>query len=264
MRSASSAASVQTIDERCPVASRLSGRIANGPAGRKCSSARPLWSRSWRTVVTMLDWPYSQPWVAMPARSRIDECAPSAATSRRALSVRAVLQPDLIGRPQRAESATAALINVTPSALAFASSAASSGPFSIMCANGSSGPTSPSKVRNVGRMASSRRLSVTAMSRIGCAPGAIRSQTPMVSNSRRAAATIADARGSLPPRSSAGSATTTLNDAPSACRKAIASDSPAKPAPAIRMSTCLLPSLLMVVRVARRCPYQIAIPRRFG
>ena len=29
--------SVQTIDERRPV----SGRIANGPAGRKCSSARP-------------------------------------------------------------------------------------------------------------------------------------------------------------------------------------------------------------------------------
>ena len=35
------------------------------------------------------------------------------------------------------------------------------------------------------------------------------SQTPMASNSRRAAATIADARGSLPPRSSAGSATIT-------------------------------------------------------
>jgi hypothetical protein len=37
MRSASSVVSVHTIDERCP----LSGRIANGPAGRKCSSARP-------------------------------------------------------------------------------------------------------------------------------------------------------------------------------------------------------------------------------
>ena len=128
-----------------------------------------------------------------------------------------------------------------------------------MCANGSPGATSPSKVRNVGRMASSRRLSVTAMSRMGCAPGAIRSQTPIASNSRRAAATIADARGSPAPRSSAGSATITRSDPPSACRKAIASDSPAKPAPAIRMSTCLLPSLVMVVRVVRRCLYQMGI-----
>ena len=37
-RSASPVVSVHTIDERRP----LSGRIANGPAGRKCSSARPL------------------------------------------------------------------------------------------------------------------------------------------------------------------------------------------------------------------------------
>ena len=41
--------SVHTIEERLP----LSGRIANGPAGRKCSSARPSWSRSCATVVTM-------------------------------------------------------------------------------------------------------------------------------------------------------------------------------------------------------------------
>ena len=34
------------------------------------------------------------------------------------------------------------------------------------------------------------------MSRIGCAPSATLSQTPMVSNSRRAAAAIADARAS--------------------------------------------------------------------
>src|SRR5919204_300615 len=36
MRAASCASSVQTIDERRPV----SGRIANGPAGRKCTSSR--------------------------------------------------------------------------------------------------------------------------------------------------------------------------------------------------------------------------------
>ena len=29
------------------------GRIAKGPAGKKCSSARPLWSRSCATVVTI-------------------------------------------------------------------------------------------------------------------------------------------------------------------------------------------------------------------
>ena len=145
----------------------------------------------------------------MPARSRIDERAPSAATSRRAANVVPSRNRTSMRSPATAESATAAFNNATPSARAFASSAASSGPFSIMCANGSPGATSPSKVRNVGRTASSRRLSVTAMSRIGCAPGAIASQTPMVSNSRRAAATMADARGSLPPRSSAGSATTT-------------------------------------------------------
>ena len=37
MRSASCVSSVHTIDERRP----FSGRMANGPAGRKCSSARP-------------------------------------------------------------------------------------------------------------------------------------------------------------------------------------------------------------------------------
>ena len=37
MRRASVASSLHTIDERLP----RSGRIANGPPGRKCSSARP-------------------------------------------------------------------------------------------------------------------------------------------------------------------------------------------------------------------------------
>ena len=65
-----------------------------------------------------------------------------------------------------------------------------------MWANGSPGSTSPPKVRNTGRTASSSRLSVTTMSRIGCASAATRCQTPIVSNSRRAAATMADARSS--------------------------------------------------------------------
>ena len=41
--------------------------------------------------------------------------------------------------------------------------------FSIICANGSPGSTSPAKVRNTGRVASCSRESVTTMSRIGCA-----------------------------------------------------------------------------------------------
>ena len=68
--------------------------------------------------------------------------------------------------------------------------------FSIICANGSPGATSPPNVRNVGRIASRSLESVTTMSRIGCAPSATVSQTPMVSNKRRAAAAIAEARAS--------------------------------------------------------------------
>ena len=52
------------------------------------------------------------------------------------------------------------------------------------------------KVRNVGRITSCSLESVTTMSRIGCASPATSSQTPMVSNSRRAAAAIAEARAS--------------------------------------------------------------------
>ena len=41
--------SVQTSDERLP----LSGRMANGPPGRKCSTATPSCGRSWPTVATI-------------------------------------------------------------------------------------------------------------------------------------------------------------------------------------------------------------------
>src|SRR6202030_3108984 len=47
--------------------------------------------------------------------------------------------------------------------------------------------TSPAKVRNTGRMASSSRLSGTTMSRIGCACPLTAFQTPSGPNSRRAA-----------------------------------------------------------------------------
>ena len=46
------ASSVQVMHERLPV----SGRMANGPAGRKCCTARPRCGFSWRTVVTMPTW----------------------------------------------------------------------------------------------------------------------------------------------------------------------------------------------------------------
>src|SRR5262249_27025662 len=81
---------------------------------------------------------------------------------------------------------------VPPSSFAFAASAASNGPFSTMWANGSPGSTSPSKLRKTGRTTSARRLSVTTISRMGCA--SMVCQTPMVLNRRRAAATMADAR----------------------------------------------------------------------
>ena len=48
-RGANSSRSVHTIDERFPVI----GRIANGPAGRKCSTAMPACGRWCRTVVTI-------------------------------------------------------------------------------------------------------------------------------------------------------------------------------------------------------------------
>ena len=64
--------------------------------------------------------------------------------------------------------------------------------------------------------------SVTTMSRIGCASAATASQTSIASNSRRAAAAIAEARGSLRLRdASAGSATVTVKVSPSPWRSAM-------------------------------------------
>ena len=99
-----------------------------------------------------------------------------------------------------------------PSASARATSASIRWRFSTICANGSPGSTSPAKVRNTGRVASSSLESVTTMSRIGCASAATSSQTPSASNSRRQAATMAVARGSRLGRvASAGSATIDRN-----------------------------------------------------
>ena len=76
--------SFQTMLEKRP---RI-GRMANGPPGRKCCSARPSWSRSWAIVATMPVCPVSQPTVGTSASARSRERAPSAATTSRALSRR--------------------------------------------------------------------------------------------------------------------------------------------------------------------------------
>ena len=52
MRAASAVVSVHTSDERLPV----SGRLAKGPAGRKCSNAMPSCGISCAMVVTTPDW----------------------------------------------------------------------------------------------------------------------------------------------------------------------------------------------------------------
>src|SRR5580704_10290266 len=174
----------------------------------------------------------------MPAIARIVERAPSAAARRRAPITVPSLSSATARSPSWLTPTTPEASSVTPSAFAFSASVATRKRFSIIWANGSPGSTSPAKVRNTGRMASSSRLSVTTMSRIGCACPLTASQTPSVSNSRRAAATMAEARSSsawLTP--SAGSATVTANDGPSAWRNATASVRPVKPPPAISTST---------------------------
>ena len=212
----------------------LSGKIANGPAGRKCSSARPPWSRSCATVVTMLACAYV-PAVGGDAGALADAGARAiggdqqACGDDRLIGERDVTAATALRSAPQAANAdpTAAGRRSTPSSLALAASAASSGGFSTMWANGSPGSTSPSKVRKTGRTASSSRLSVMRMSRIGCASAATASHTPMVSNSRRAAATMAEARGIGRGACRApGSATVTLNAGPSACLSAIASAEP--------------------------------------
>ena len=94
------------------------------------------------------------------------------------------------------------------------------------------GSISPSKVRKVGRIASSTLELVTTMSRIGCAPSSIAPQTPMVSNNRRAAAAIAEARASpAAARSSPGRRPSRQKLPSEPCRSAIASARPGKPPP---------------------------------
>src|SRR5262249_35998096 len=177
----------------------------------------------------------------MAARSRIAECAPSAATRSRAASVSPSDNVTSTRSLARSKSATADDRNTTPSSCAFCVNAAISGEFSTIWAKGSPGSTSPSKVRKTGRTTSLRRLSVTTMSRMGCASTPC--HTPMVSNSRRAAATIAEARPSFAARSSAGSTTVTEHEGANPWRNAMASARPAKPAPPISTSVrCTLPA----------------------
>ena len=188
----------------------------------------------------MADWPYDQPWVAIPAHSRSRDRAPSAATrSEAAMALRPATCATTCCGPV-ANSVTGAARSSTPVRAASAASAPTKRSFSIICAKGSPGSISPAKVSSTGRTASSTRLSVTTMSRMGCACGATAFQTPSASNMRRGAAAMAEARRSCArapePWSRAGSANVTANPEPSARRSAIARASPAKPPPAISTS----------------------------
>ena len=83
-----------------------------------------------------------------------------------------------------------------PSSAARRRSAPLSVRFVTICANGSPGATSPSKVRKTGRTGSAVRESVTIISVIACACGAISAQQPSCSSMRQAAAAMAEARPS--------------------------------------------------------------------
>ena len=193
--------------------------------------------------------------MAIPAFVRMVDRAPSAATSSRVeIALPSESSTERCWAPPGGENfVTADVRNSTPTSFAFATSASTRSRFSIMWANGSPGSMSPPKVRKTGRTASSSRLSVMAISMIGCAFALTLSQTPRASNSRRAAATIAEARSSPDWRApSAGSATTTENDGPSACRKAIASERPAKLPPAISTSTSLRAMIGSRIAAARQ------------
>src|ERR1700730_11567425 len=182
----------------------------------------------------------------MPASSRRRERAPSAAISSSAVSA---TSPQRIATRSRSTPKVSIALarKVTPTSRALAASAAISGPFSTMWANGWPGSPSPAKVRNPGLTASPRRLSVTTMSRIGCAPAATARHASIVSSRRRAPAAIAEARASSRAgRPSAGSATTTLKSAPRPWRNATASASPAKPAPAMTTSAWLVCSVIIL------------------
>ncbi len=145
----------------------------------------------------MPDWSYSQPCVAMPARSRKAERPPSAATSRHASSVSPSASATDIASRRLSKPVTGCgaqrdalgLAGARPahrsgsgsrSCARTAAAGASASPSACACA--ASRATSPAKVRNTGRITSSRRLSVTIMSRIGCAFGATLLQMPSASN----------------------------------------------------------------------------------
>ena len=88
----------------------------------------------------------------MPAASRIAERAPSAATRSRGETPRRRRNCTSMRSAPASKPATASARSSTPSALARSTSASTSAGFSIMCANGSPGATSPPNVRNVGRI----------------------------------------------------------------------------------------------------------------
>ena len=213
MRSARPVSSVHTIEERLP-RQRQDGER---PGGQKMLLGAAVdASRSCATVVTMPTGRRTSRRL-MPARSRNRERAPSAATSRRARIVAAVGQPhvDVLrdAGPGSAVGAHRGRPQPTPPAPS-PSRAARRGAVHVLdhvrerlagrdlAAKGEEG-----RPHGVVELANSE----ITMSRIGCALGATASHTLSVSNRRRAAAAMAEARASVPGRPSEGSASVTVN-----------------------------------------------------
>ena len=157
----------------CP----LSGSVANGPAGRKCSTARPA------VIALMRDRGDDR---GLRIRPRDARDAGALADAR----LRAV------GRDQQARLKMLTVAELAPTPACDRASnafrpklASSTTPLGARASTSAAGEMrgsrpcgrtvrpasiSPAKVRNVGRTASARRLSVIAMSRIGCASPATR------------------------------------------------------------------------------------------
>ena len=176
MRRAIAVRSVQTMAETLGAppssASGLAhiGSCANGPDGRKCSSAVLWCGRSWLIAQTMPVWSYGSWVTGMPAARRSGELRPSAATTSRQ-SMRgtagdvhggAVVAPLHLGGGRREHAQrrqTRACARSAPRA------GCAPPPCGRMAA---SSPASRwSKCRNSGEAGRPRRPSLTRMSRIG-------------------------------------------------------------------------------------------------
>ena len=76
--------SAHTIELRLPVI----GKRANGPSGKKRSTATPWCARWWAKVQTIPVWPYRHSRTPIPSRLRVADCRPSHKASNGALARR--------------------------------------------------------------------------------------------------------------------------------------------------------------------------------